>query len=516
MDSFEELGLASELVEALASEGIERPTPFQESAIPVLCRGNNLVAAAGPGAGILVSYGAALLERVGLEGTGVPAAVVLTPTRDAARRLAESLGRLAAVTGHGVAALGSPWVLPERAHILFATPADLRRRVDANQVELSSVQALVVDGASAMEALGALEHVESLLEALPGDAQRVVVALPMTPVVEDLATRRLRRLVHVPTRPTGQAEASPHRGTLRYRTVDEPKEDDVLALVAELLDEGECRHAALFVRSDDRAADLGDFLTLHGYRAGAPGDGDVPVWLAVVELAALEALESEGTAVGVVSVDVPGGPDAMDRRHGGGRGGHVLVLPREVPHLRDVARRTGYGLTAAPPSIERDRSAGLAETLDLLTEALESEDVAVYLSLLEPLFNEWEPAEVAAAAVALLRKRTPETPPAPQAAADSPTKGNAFVRIYMGLGRRDAAGPGDIVGAITGETGLSGSVVGRIDMRESFSIVEVAAGQADRIIKTLNGTTVKGRSLRVDYDRPDRTGGGQRRAPPRK
>ena len=64
MESFEELGLAPELVVALGSEGVEEPTPFQGAAIPVIRRGNNLLGRAGPGAGTLVAYGAALLDRL--------------------------------------------------------------------------------------------------------------------------------------------------------------------------------------------------------------------------------------------------------------------------------------------------------------------------------------------------------------------------------------------------------------------------------------------------------------------
>jgi ATP-dependent RNA helicase DeaD len=94
----------------------------------------------------------------------------------------------------------------------------------------------------------------------------------------------------------------------------------------------------------------------------------------------------------------------------------------------------------------------------------------------------------------------------------------ATVRLFVSLGQRDGIGPGDLVGAITGESGIEGKQIGRIDLRESFSLVEVEAAVADRVIKALNGTTVKGRSVRVDLDRNERargsgrpSGGGSRR-----
>ena len=64
MDTFEALGVAPEIAEALAAEGIEKPTPLQKDAIPILRRGNNLALAAGPGSGILTAWTAGLLDRL--------------------------------------------------------------------------------------------------------------------------------------------------------------------------------------------------------------------------------------------------------------------------------------------------------------------------------------------------------------------------------------------------------------------------------------------------------------------
>ncbi len=107
MPSFDELGVAPELVEALVAEGIEIPTAFQEAAIPVLLRGNPLLAQAGPGAGTLIAYGVPLLQAIDPE-PDTPRALIVAPTRRRRRRP----GHLAGPPGHGhraqVSALGSP------------------------------------------------------------------------------------------------------------------------------------------------------------------------------------------------------------------------------------------------------------------------------------------------------------------------------------------------------------------------------------------------------------------------
>lgn len=513
MDSFEDAGLEPELVDTLSMLGIEQPTEFQEGVLPVIRRGNNVVARAGSGAGILVAYGAALLDRLDLEETG-PLAVVLTATRESARRKAESLAHLATGTGHTVASLGGPWVLAEQAHILFATPRDLLGEVEESRVDMSRVISVIVDEAHAIQASVGLDILDLVMDSVPGDGQRVLVALPLTDEARDFAKRHMKRAVSFPPTSVEDEKAEgPDRGAVDYRVVSTGKEDTLLELLGERLGTGEARHALVFFRSPDEAVDVGDYLTLHGFVAGPPGDEEYPVWLGVDDLSGRNAME-EAEDVVAVSYDVPAGPDSLDRRHGGGAGGMVLILPRELPHLRDVARRTGYGLVPSPPPGETRISDDLLDTLETVETALEGEDIATYMLLLETLFERHDPAEVAAAAVALLRKRG-VSPPArptgtavPQAQSRPPSQPTpAWVKLFVSLGKKDDAGPGDLLGAITGEADVQGDKVGRIDIKETFSIVEVDQEVADRVIEALNGTTVCGRSLRVDFDRPRGRGG---------
>jgi ATP-dependent RNA helicase DeaD len=518
MESFEDLGLPPDLVEALAAEGIERPTAVQSAAIPVLRRGNNLLLASGPGSGTLVAWGPPILDRISPEGTG-PAVLAVTPTRESAARLAESLQRLGQPVGHTVAALGAPWALPGHARVLFGTAGDVLAASRAGRIDLGAVEVLIVDQMDRLERLGDLEPLEEVLDYLPKDGQRIVVALPVTAGVRDFVERHARRAATVPPRPAEESErsASPRRGTVRFRVTPGSREEAALHTVAELLDD-DARHVLLFFATEDRAADVGDYLTLHGFQAGAPGDPSVPVWLAVEELEARSA--SEGTeGLVVVSCDVPADPDSLDRRHGLTAGGVVLAFPREMTHLRDIARRTGYAMEGYALPRPRDDEASVFRRL--LADAIESDDAAPYLLLLEPLFERYDPAEVAAAAAALLRKKMPPTVVA--APASRPERGGgrpaptAWVKLFLSVGERDGLTPGDMVGAITGETGLPSGKIGKIEIRDSHSLVEVQEPVARQIISALNGTTIRGRAVRADFDRGrGRAGGSPRGRPPRR
>lgn len=514
MSSFKELGVAPHLVEALASEGIETPTSLQELTIPVLQRGTSAVLQAAPGAGLLVAYGVPLLHRLEPEG-GQPTAIVLTPERERARSLALSLARLALRTGHHIGALGVPWAQPEQSDILFSTLDDLYQAISSASVKTDQVTSLVLDGAASLLRDAEEESLSTALQALTKERLQIMVLSDrLTPAVRRWVGEHLRRGVFLPPEAAGNRnpEAPAHRGTIQVYAVEDDIELALPLVVSKLLDQ-ECTHILIFSRSEDRAADLGDLLALHGFSVGRPGDPQTTVWLGVDPLearAALSDLTKTVSNVATVSADVPADADELDHRHGGLGEGIVTVCPHELPHLRRAAREAGYTLKPWVSALQS--GGGASRFIAQLEAALEEEDLVPYLALLEPLIRRRGAAEVAAALAALLRtnNRAHHQPVLKGSASpDQPggispaTRPPAWARLFLSVGRRDGIAAGDLLGAITGEAGIEGKQVGRIDMKESFSRVEVHDSIAELVIRSLNGTSMRGRSIRVDYDRGD-------------
>ncbi len=508
MESFEELSISPELVEALAAEGIEVPTPLQADALPVLLRGNNAVLVAGPGSGSLVAYGTVLLERLE-PGARKPTALVVVPLEDIGEGLAESFARLAQATGHSVAVLDRPWALPEHADVLFGTPEGLNGALSGGRLSAEGVQVVVLDGLSILESRGRLEEVSTLLAAVPREAQRIAVSLPLTDGVDALAREHLPKAVRIPPVSAEAERDAVSRGTISYRIVGEDKEHALAGIVDELLSE-EIRHVLFFTRSEDRAADFGDFLTLHGYMAGPAGDPASPVWIGVDALEARKTLDgfAEQEAVATVSVDVPADEDTLDRRHALGGSSLVLALPRELSHLRSIASRGGYAVKPAAESSKRIDEK-VQKLQKRLSDTVRGANLAPYASALTPLLDAFSGYELAAAALSLLDKAEEEArssrPTGTDSAADRP-------KLFVSLGTRDGIGTRDLLGILAGESDVPGSHFGKIDLRESFSLVEVDADQVDTVIRALNGRTVRGRAIRVDRDR----GGPSKRRPPQR
>lgn len=508
MESFDELGLSPELVEALAAEGIETPSSLQADAIPVLKQGNPAVLRAGPGGGTLVTWGAPLLNRLPTGGTQ-PVGLILTPTPETAQETALSLARLGLATGHRCAALHGGWALPGHADLLVGTPTQLAAAVRNAEVKLDAVEALVLDGATLVLDGENRDRVGIILESIgKGEIQGVVVSDPVTVSIREWVDAHLRRAVFLPGEAAGtdRAEAPLQRGTILLHPGEatDPLQE-LIPVVSQVLST-EIHHILLFCRSEDRAADAADLLTLHGYQAGAPGDPDAPIWLGLDPLADRKAVDTSDVAadrIATLSLDLPLDVDALDRRHGGGSMAVCVASPRELPHLRRLAREAGYRLD----KLSQDPDGALDEVeafRNQIRTALESRDLAAYTTLIQPLLKEWTGVEIAAAMAAILRDRGEEGAPGAtrttrvQGAGPRPP---AWTRLFISIGSKDGVGPGDLLGAITGEAGLKGDQVGRIDVKDTFSRVEVQDAQAGEVIKALNGTSIRGRSIRVDFDR---------------
>jgi ATP-dependent RNA helicase DeaD len=193
----------------------------------------------------------------------------------------------------------------------------------------------------------------------------------------------------------------------------------------------------------------------------------------------------------------------------------ILIRARELMHLKDLARRTGYRLVPAREPLPTRMAGELDRLRDLLERTMREEELAPHYLALEPLFETHSPGEVAAAALALLQKKQGtgklgalEAPTAAEGGRATGPAPKTWVRLFVGVGEKEEIGPGDLLGAIAGEAGVEGSQVGKIEIRETFSLVEVSASVAEKVIKGLNGTTIRGRSVRCDYDRGGPAGRG--------
>jgi len=191
-------------------------------------------------------------------------------------------------------------------------------------------------------------------------------------------------------------------------------------------------------------------------------------------------------------------PASRDEAREIGRSGPAPVIvaePHQLAWLRSVfAPLSPLPLPAASLELEQRAEALRAR----LARVIETGNLDRELFQVGPLLSQFDPAVVAAAALRLAQEAAPRNQAAPAPAQQHPAQPT---RIWVGIGRKDNVRPGDLVGALANEARVPAEAIGKIEVRELFSLVEVKSGHAEQAVKGLSGVTVRGRRLTVRMDR---------------
>ncbi|HXQ29347.1 MAG TPA: DbpA RNA binding domain-containing protein [Gemmatimonadales bacterium] len=300
---------------------------------------------------------------------------------------------------------------------------------------------------------------------------------------------------------------------------------------------GDARTARRVVLSWNPSS-LKEFLARHAYRAEVLGPAPAsdaeplpavgPAAFAVTATANRPA--AARAAVDALDLDHPmiwdGGP--IEQPDAPPDGVLCLRLPTRdefaalsllgKPVLFPTAGQLGYARSiAAPltplrvspaPDQSKDRAAALRVQIAARIDAGTSD---AGLLLLGPLFDRYDPAEVAAALLGLL-----ETPARQQVPEHEAHATPAWCRLFVKIGTKDGARAKDLVGALTREVGLATTEIGRIDLHDSFAVVDVAADAGARALRGLNRVTIRGRRVEAREDRAEETKRPRRGALPTK
>ncbi len=564
---FAALGIAPELLNALASLGYEEPTPIQREAIPPLLAGRDLLGQAATGTGKTAAFALPMIQRCcdGNPKPNRPRALVLVPTRELAMQVAESIHRYGKARHATVLPIygGQSFGLQLRSldrgvQIVVATPGRACDHLERGTIVLDELTMLVLDEADEMLDMGFADDLDKILSKANPQRQTALFSATLAPRILEIGERHL----HDPLRIAIARERTPAGEVPRVRQVAYvvPRVHKPVAL-GRVLDMETPTSAIVFCRTRLEVDQLHDAMNARGYRAEALHGGFAQEQrdrvmhrfrtgmadLLIATDVAARGLDIQHVSH-VVNYDVPTEPDAYVHRIGRtGRAGRegvaiTFVEPREHRLLRNIQQATGQKIIAATiPTVADLRHRRLELTRASLRETVVAGDLDIYRDLVNELATDLDPMDVAAAAVKLAHEGSHAENGAkadekdvsiePRAAAkrpgsqerpswgheqrpdnrerpqQRPTGGrdraprHDSVRIFVGAGRFESLRPGDLVGAITNETGLTNASIGAIEIADRFSLVEVAAEHADHIIQALRGTKLRGRRVIVRRDR---------------
>jgi ATP-dependent RNA helicase DeaD len=531
---FARLGLSDALVAAVTSLGYEEATPIQCEAIPLLLEGRDVLGQAATGTGKTAAFALPMLQRLHTAGTrGRTGGLVLVPTRELAMQVAEAVHKYARGLGLTVVPVygGAPMTpqvraLRHGADVVVATPGRALDHLQRGTLQLQDVSFLALDEADEMLDMGFAEDLEAILQKTPAGKQTALFSATLPSRVAAIAGRHLKDPARVTiAREKTVAGRLPRVRQVAY-LVNRAHKPLALARVLEIENPSA---AIVFCRTRLEVDELVENLSAHGYRAEALHGGMVQkqrdrvmglfrakkAELLVATDVAARGLDIEHLSH-VVNYDVPSAAEAYVHRIGRtgriGRSGVAITLaePREHRLLRNIEAFTRQKIEMQRvPTVADLRSRRLELLQATLRERLVVGDFDDVRVVVDALAGEFDLVEIAAAAVKAVleadgraeEERDLPEPGRPAAPAGRADPGRPMVRLFIGAGRAAGIRPGDLVGAITGETGHDSRVVGSIEISDRSSVVEVPRELETEIVAALRGTKLRGRKVAVSRDR---------------
>ena len=557
---FAALGLTPRLVDALAAMGYDEPTPIQAEAIPPLLEGRDLLGQAATGTGKTAAFALPLVQRLG---SGMPrgdkngpAAIVLVPTRELAMQVAEaiegygrSLGISVLPVYGGQAFDGQLRGLKRGVDVVVATPGRALDHMRRETLRLGNVSAVILDEADEMFAMGFAEDIEAILTATPSTRQTMLFSATMPPHIAAVGRRHLTNPVEVRV---ARAAVAPGEAPRVRQTVYIVGRAFKLPALGRILDMEAPASALVFCRTRSEVDELTEAMGARGYRPEALHGGMSQeqrdrvmrlfragtATLVIATDVAARGLDVDGLSH-VINYNLPPEMGSYVHRIGrvgrAGREGVAITIadPRDHRQLQNLARFTGQRIDAAQvPSLADLRAKRLERTRETLRAAVAGGGLEPYRAVLEKLSAEFDPADVALAAIKLLheargpaseerddipahalapiRVREPFVQERNDERGDTgPRRGptpvrplaRGMARIFIGVGRDAGVTPRDLVGAIANEAGIPGREIGGIEVSERFSLVEVPEALSRQVVEALRTARIKGRKAVVRRDK---------------
>lgn len=560
--SFDSLGLPPSLIKALEEVGYETPSPIQSGAIPPLLKGSDLIGHAPTGTGKTAAFALPLLARIDLKQRHEQV-LVLTPTRELTIQVAEAFQRYAHhMKGFHVSPIygGQEYSRQIRAlrrgvHIVVGTPGRVMDHMRKRTLKLDNLQALVLDEADEMLRMGFIDDVEWILEQTPESRQIALFSATMPKQIEKIAKRYLTDAHDVAIKAkTATAESI----NQRYWPVSNLHKLDALTRILEV---EPFDGVLIFVRTKIATTELAERLEARGYPATAL-NGDMPQknreqMIAQLKKGDIDILVATDVAARgldvdrishVINYDIPYDTEAYIHRIGrtgrAGRTGEAIlfVSPRERRMLASIEKATRQKIKAMTlPSTEMVNSQRIAKFKQGITEALEGGELDFIQGILESYEQEHDvsPIEIAAALAKLSigekslllepekinkkdkgrsdNRRDERSPRRERQSSKRKQKASAegMERFRIEVGHDHEVQPGNIVGAIANEAGLDAEHIGHLEIKTSFSFIELPEGMPKAIFNDLKKVWVGGQQLKISRVEPKEKGRPARKKPRR-
>ncbi len=585
IQGFNDLGLSDSVMKGLVEIGYESPSPIQAAIIPHVLEGRDVIGQAQTGTGKTAAFALPLLSKIDLSITKKPQVIVLTPTRELAIQVAEAFQKYAAKLKnfHVIPIYGGTDFraqlrqLNRGVHVIVGTPGRVMDHMRRETLDLGALSCVVLDEADEMLRMGFIDDVDWIMERTPAGRQVALFSATVPAPIKRIAQRHLNDPVEIKIKTTTSTAETIRQ---RYWMVSGLHKLDALTRV---LEGEEFDAMIIFVRTKLATAELTERLQARGF-AAAPLSGDIPqakrektinrLKTGKLDILIATDVAARGLDVDrvshVVNYDIPYDNESYIHRIGrtgrAGRAGDAIlfVTPREKRLLKSIERTTNKKIELMEmPTTQDINDKRIEKFKTTITEVLDQNSLDFFKDIIEQYRQEHDvpSLEIAAALAKIAQGDSPlllsERKPVRQERDDDreprerrsgsgrdsesrpprrdkseykrmpPEPGTERFRIEVGY--THGVKPGNIVGAISNEAGLDSKFIGRIELYEDYSTVDLPEGMPREVVQVLKKAWVSGQQMRIsrmdvsskknkenknrDFDREARGGSSGRPAP---
>lgn len=564
LTKFSKFELKPTLLKALYEVGYETPTPIQDQTIPLLLEKKDVLGQAQTGTGKTAAFALPLLSNLNLR-QKEPQILVLAPTRELAIQVAEAFKKYASqiksfhvlpIYG-GQEYRGQIRGLQRGVHVVVGTPGRVMDHMRRGTLKLEKLNTLVLDEADEMLRMGFIDDVEWILEKTPPKRQIALFSATMPQQIRSIAKRYLKDPEQIIIKvKTTTAD------TIRQRFWPVSGMHKLEALTR-ILEVESFEAMLIFVRTKTATVELSAKLEARGYASNAL-NGDIKQnqrertidYLKSGKLDILVATDVAARGLDVdrishvVNYDIPHDTEGYVHRIGrtgraGRKGDAILfVAPREIRMLHSIEKATNQKIEIMElPSTELINDQRIAKFKQSITDTLATEELGIFYQMIEQYQKEHNvlAIEVAAALALLLQGDAPfmlQTKPNLSKKDENFVKNDA--KTFKKLEREQRRGRGkgraratrkelpvekgmecfrlevghnhsvkikNIVGAIANESGLDSQYIGRVNIYDDYSEIDLPEGMPKDVFKDLKKVWVSGQQLKISAIKKDQKSG---------
>lgn len=453
--SFSCLPLQENLLNNLPSLGYDTMTPIQTQSLPIMLNGHDVIAKAKTGSGKTAAFGLSILNGLNVDHFAVQA-LILCPTRELAEQVSQALRRLARLIPNvkvlnisgGIPMKSQLDSLRHGAHIIVGTPGRIQKHLDKATLSLNKIRTLVLDEADRMLDMGFFDDIKTIISACPKQRQTLLFSATYTDDIKKIAKQFMQQpkevLIH-------DAHAEFDIEQLFYAVNHQA---DKFPLLKALLLHYKPASSLIFCNTKQQTASLAEMLRKEGFSSLAlNGDMEqIERDQVIIRFANQSCSILVATDVAARGLDIKELPAVIN---------YDLAFEQDV-HTHRIGRtgRAGHKGLALSLTTSRD---------------------AERISAIEENANH----TLAWGNVTELNKK------------NSAILQPEMITICLDAGRKDKIRPGDILGALTKDAGLSGDAIGKIDVAALCSYVAIHRSQAEKAQQFLQNGKLKGRKVNV-------------------